>query len=256
MIKEESIKKKFKKAVDEAKEYGLDNFKNGNWLLILIKKSFSNYWERANSEYFEEKYKTKDKSFLTKKLTKVASNNAAMLGAIVGSTISADEVIIAVQAILTPATAGASNIPLPAEIALATFAILGEAIVLIKLQLQLVANIAKIYNVPLDPEDPEDIIIILKVAIVGAVTERTGWFGMKIGGKYAKTIVKKVVKKETLEALKKIGAKFGIKILQRSIIKYAVPIVSIGIGSTWNYFSTKTVGKVAQKYFSSIENEK
>ena len=43
----------------------------------------------------------------------------------------------------------------------------------------------------------------------------------------------------------------GIKILQKTIIKYAVPVVSIGLGATWNYISTKSIGKIAQKHFSS-----
>ncbi len=68
------------------------------------------------------------------------------------------------------------------------------------------------------------------------------------GTQYA---VKKYVSKATLEAVQAFGRRIGVKILQRSIIKYAVPIVSAGIGSSYNYFTTKTVGRVAKTHLKN-----
>jgi len=112
-----------------------------------------------------------------------------------------------------------------------------------------VANLGKLYGVPLDPDDPEDILTILAFALGGSAADAAGKFGMKVGRKLAGRGAKAVFKKETLAALKRIAAKVGIKILQRSIIKYTIPIASIVIGSGWNYASTKTVAKVATKHF-------
>ena len=50
--------------------------------------------------------------------------------------------------------------------------------------------------------------------------------------------------------MQNVAAKIGQKILQRSIVKYAVPGVSIAVGSLWNFFTTKGVGKVAVKHFT------
>jgi uncharacterized protein (DUF697 family) len=78
---------------------------------------------------------------------------------------------------------------------------------------------------------------------------------MKVGGELAGRTAKAVFKKETLSALKRIAAKVGIKILQRSIVKYTIPIASIGIGTGWNYVSTKAVGRIAIKHFEKRAEE-
>jgi uncharacterized protein (DUF697 family) len=52
-----------------------------------------------------------------------------------------------------------------------------------------------------------------------------------------------------LAFVQEIGKKVGVRILQRSIVKYTVPVVSIGIGTSWNYLATKAVGRIAIKHF-------
>ncbi len=78
---------------------------------------------------------------------------------------------------------------------------------------------------------------------------------MKVGARVTEKVIRATIKKETLEALKRVAAKLGQKLLQRTIIKYAVPLVSIGIGSSWNYFSTKSVSRIARKHFEQRRKE-
>jgi len=244
-----TIKRKFEEAKKEITRLGgLKAFKSGEWLLNLVRKSFKNYWERANADSFRDKYKTKDDDFIAKRLTEVAARNAGILGGVTGAVISTDE-------IFGFFTAGEGGIGLPANLAIAVTALASEAIVFVRLQLELVANLGKVYGVPLDPEDPEDFQIILAYGIGGSVAEEAGRFGMKVGGRVAGNLVKKYLAKETLEALKKIFAKMGVKILQRTILKYVVPLASILVGSGWNYLTTKAVGKIARKHFLSRRNE-
>jgi uncharacterized protein (DUF697 family) len=230
------------------KEYeelgGPTSFKSGEWLGPLIQKSFRNYWERANVEYFENKYETKDKEKIAKKLIIVAARNASLLGGISGATISADEFVGFF-------TVGEGGVGIPANFAIAFAAIITEAVGLIRLQLQLVANLGKLYGAPLDPDDPEDILVILAFALGGGAADLAGKAGMKIGGKLAGHAAEAVFKKELSAVLKRISAKLGLKILQRTIVKYAVPVASVGIGLGWNYFATKTVGKLAIKHFTT-----
>ena len=233
---------------DYAEVGGWASFKSGEWLWQIIQKSFANYWHNANAEYFESKYGTKDKEKLAKKLISVAAKNAAILGGVTGATISTDEIVAI-------ATGGEGGVRLPANIAIAAAGICGEAILLIRFQLQLVANLGKLYGVPLDPDDPEDILTILAFALGGSAADTAGKFGMKVGGKLAGRAAKAVFKKETLAALKRIAAKVGIKILQRSIVKYTIPVASIGIGTGWNYASTKTVARIAIKHFKQRADE-
>ncbi|GJQ60975.1 MAG: hypothetical protein SCALA702_00280 [Melioribacteraceae bacterium] len=206
----ESLKKKLENAIKEAEELGgWNSFKNGEWLFRLIKKSFKNYWEKGNAEYFKKKYKSDDEEFLFKKLVSVTARNAAILGGVIGATVSIDEIIAIIETISAPASGGSSTIPIPAQIAVALAALSGEAVLLVRMQLQLVANIGKIYNVNLDPDDPEDILTILAFAVGGSVAEEAGKFGMKVGGKIAANAAKGIFKKETLEALKKLEPSLG-----------------------------------------------
>lgn len=246
----ESIRKQLVEAQKEVEELGgWEAFKSGQWLYKLIKKSFANYWQRGNAEYFKRKYRTDDEAFLIKKLTEVAARNAAIIGAITGAVVSTNEIMVIIQAMGTPASGGSTLIPLPAQVAIALTVLAGEAVLLVRFQLQLVANIGRIRGVQLDPNDPEDILTILAFALGGALAEEAGRLGMKIGGKLAANAAKAIFRKQLLAALKKMAARIGIKLLQRTIIKYVVPLASIGIGSGWNYFSTKAVSRIADKHF-------
>jgi uncharacterized protein (DUF697 family) len=227
---------------------GWQAFKSGQWFGALVQKSFRNYWDRANVEYFEKKYGTSDKEKLAKKLTSVATRNSAILGGITGATMSADE-------IAALATLGEAGVGLPANVAIAATALGTEVVVLMRIQLQLVANLGKLYGVPLDPDDPEDILTILAFAVGGAAAEEAGRMGMKIGGKLAGKAVRKVISKEVLAALKRLGIKVGVRITQRAIATLAVPVVSVFLGAGWDYFATKAVASIATKHFKVLAAE-
>lgn len=243
MSTSEEVRQLFEDAKKDYEEIGgLKSFRSGQWLFEIIQRSFKSYWENANVEYFEAKYGTSDKVKLARKLTSVTARNAAVLGSITGLAVSADELV-------TLFTAAEGGIGLPANIAIAATAAGAEAILLVKFQLQLVANLAKLKGVPLDPEDPEDTLVILAYALGGAASEAAGRLGMKVGGKLAGRAAKQVFSKELLATLKKLAAKVGIKVLQSSIVKYTIPLASIAIGSSWNYWAIRSVAKIADVHF-------
>jgi uncharacterized protein (DUF697 family) len=243
----ENEKSKIRKKIDEAKqEYeelgGAAAFRRGDWLWRVIQKSFQNYWARANAEYFRNKYPTRDEPAIARKLIAVAAKNASLLGAVVGATVSADEIVAI-------ATAGEGGVGIPANIAIALAAVSAEAILLVRIQMQLVVNIAKVYGIPLDPDDPEDILTILAFALGGSAAEAAGKAGMKLGAHVVEVSAKKLLQKDALEAMERVAARIGIRIVQRSIVKYAVPAASIGIGLGWNYLTTRAIGKAAIRHF-------
>ncbi len=243
MNEEESIKSQLGAAGREYQELGgWAAFRSGEWLFMLIRKSFTNYWERANAEYFQQKYGTMDPDALARKLTSVAAKNAALLGGAAGALVSADEI----TALVTGAEGG---VGLPANLAVAATVIGGAAILLMRLQLQLLANLGKIYGVPLDPNDPEDILTIIAFALGGAAAEAAGNAGIKIGGRFAGYGVKQTFKKETLAALKRIAAKAGVRLLKRQLVNATIPVVSIILGGSWNFTATKTMAHVARRHF-------
>lgn len=213
------------------------------WLCLLIQSPFRNYWERASVEDLCAQYGTTDSDRIAGRLVAVAAKNAAILGALTGAAVSTDEIV----AILTAAGGG---VGLPANLAIAAAALSAEAILLVRCQLRLVANLGKLYGVPLDPDDPEDILTILAFALGGSAAEAAGKAGAKIGRTLGGRVAKSVFSKDLLVLRQRVAAKVGIKIAQRTIVKYIVPIVSIGIGTGWNYVATKAVGKLAIRHFA------
>jgi uncharacterized protein (DUF697 family) len=220
---------------------GWSAFKSGEWVISLVRRSFRNYYERANEEYFRAKYPGKDVAFIAKKLVSLAARNATVVGAVTGTVVSADEIV-------TFATGGEGGIGLPANIALAAAAITAESVTLLRIQIQLVAELARLYDTQLDPDDPEDILTILAFALGGSTAEAAGKIGMKVGGTVAAKVVKDVVSKDVLRSVQAIGRKIGVKILKKQLVKYAVPLASIGIGASWNYFSTHAIARIATKH--------
>jgi hypothetical protein len=247
MNEQQQNKKALKEYIQEATEWikdiGWPSFKNGEWLLIVVKRSFKAYYLNSNAQYYRRKYPRLDDDAIIKKLILVAAKNAAILGSLTGAAVSIDEIM----ALVVSLPSGGLN--LPAQIGIATTALAAEAVVLVRIQLHLIANIAKLLDVPLDPDDPEDILLILQFAFGGVVAEQAGKVAAKTAGAATRTFVKKQISGKTLALLKKQGAKLGLSILQRSIIKYAVPIVSSLVGGTWNYLTTAKVGGIAAKHF-------
>ncbi len=227
---------------DYAELGGWQAFKNGEWLHLLIRRSFRSYWERGTADYFLRKYPGCDAETIAKKLIAVAAKNASVLGGVTAAAVSTDEIVGFL-------TAGGAVIGLPATVAIASASLAGEAVLLVRVQLQLIANLGRIYGVPLDPNDPEDVLTILAFALGGSAAEAAGKAGMKVGGQAAGLAAKAMFAGDTLALAKKIGAKVGVKILQRSIVKYTVPVASIGIGAGWNYMATRTVGRLATRHF-------
>jgi uncharacterized protein (DUF697 family) len=251
---DESVSTKLKNMLSEAKGEisnlgGVAAFKSGEWFFKMIAKSLKNYFSKADLEYFQKKYPKKDNNFISDKLISVAAQNASLVGALTGAALSADE-------IATILTFGEGGIGIPANIAIGVSAFLSEAVVLVRIQLKLILELSKIYNVELNPEDPEDVLIIFAYAMGGSVVEAAGKFGMKIGAHMLEDAIKNNISKDVLKTLQKIGTKMGLKILQRSIIKYTLPLASIGIGTGWNYFSTRSVGKIAVKHFKNLARVK
>ena len=142
------------------------------------------------------------------------------------------------------------QVGLPANIAIFAGAAFTEAYVLAKIQVQLIANLAKLYSATLDPDDPEDIYIILEYAFGGVVAEQLGTVAARAAKGATKSAVRKYVSGETLQTLQKIARRVGMKLLQRTILKYSLPAASVLVGSSWNYYATKGVAKRATRGFS------
>jgi uncharacterized protein (DUF697 family) len=78
---------------------------------------------------------------------------------------------------------------------------------------------------------------------------------MILGGRAAGRAAERVFSKEILKAVQTVGAKIGVTILQRQIVKYTIPLASMGIGAVWNYTATRAIGKVAIAHIEKRKRE-
>lgn len=223
----------------------VEGLKSGEWFPNLLKRSLRAYVKNANAPYLRAKYPKMSDDAIAAKLISIAARNAALIGGTAGAAVSADE-------ILTLASLGFA---LPGSVAIAISAVGIDIVSVTHIQLRLIASLAGLYGEPLNPDDPEDILMVVKYFFLGKTSDFVRESGSQIGKGLAKTAVKAVFTGDTLKAVQYYGRKAGLEILQRTIKNVALPIVSIGLSAGSNYFFTRTLGRKAGKDMKARADE-
>jgi tellurite resistance protein len=231
------VSKELEDAKTLAKTFNFEEVKSGQWFIKLLQQVVRAYDRNARATYFQKKYPGLPPDEIADILTSVTVKYATIAGAIAGGAATANEIAAISSAGLT--------------VPLFVGTIGAEMLYLSNIQMRLVLDMSLLYDLQLDPEDPEDILMIFGYALGVAPTEIVGK-GLQVTARAGTTsTIKTVIRKETLETLKQFGKKLGIKILQRDIIKYAVPVASAAVGSSYNYLTTKSVGQIAKVHFKN-----
>ena len=227
----------FEEAKIFAKSLEFEKVKSGEWFIKLLQQVTKAYNRNARAVYFQNKYPGLTPDEIADVLTTVTVKYATIAGAIAGVLASASEI----------ATAGTGGL----TAALFVGTIGAEMVYLSSIQMHLMLDMSVIYDLQLDLEDPEDILMIFGYALGVAPTEIIGK-GVQVAARTGtKSAIKKYISKGTLEAVIKFAKKLGFEILQRTIIKYAVPLASAAVGSGYNYLTTKSVGQIARLHFKN-----
>jgi RNA polymerase subunit RPABC4/transcription elongation factor Spt4/uncharacterized tellurite resistance protein B-like protein len=226
------VSQEIDQAKDLAKRFDWEQVKSGQWFWELLRQTIRAYNRNARAAYFQQKYPGLSPDEIADILASVVTRYAALAGAIAGAA----------------ATAGQAGAVASAGITAALFvsSIGGEMIYLTRLQMRLVLDLSVVYDLQLDPDDPEDMLMIFGYAMGVSPTELLGKGAQIAAGSTARYAVKKYISKGTLQAVQKFARRLGFKILQRTIIKYAVPVASAAIGSSYNYVTTASVAKIAK----------
>jgi uncharacterized protein (DUF697 family) len=238
---DEHLKSQVSKEMEEAKALAksldFEKVKNGEWFIHLLKQVVKAYDRNARATYFQKKYPGLSADEIADVLTSVTVRYATIAGAVAGVAASANEI----------AALGSGGL----TAALFVGSIGAEMLYLSNIQMRLVLDMSVVYDLHLDPEDPEDILMVFGYALGVAPAEIIGK-GVQVAARAGtKGAIKAVVSKGTLEALQKFAQRLGFKILQRTIIKFAVPGVSAAVGSGYNYVTTKSVGQIAKLHFKN-----
>jgi RNA polymerase subunit RPABC4/transcription elongation factor Spt4 len=220
-----------------AKTLNIDDFKSGQWFIALLQKVVQSYDRNARAEYFQQKYPGITPDEIADILTSVTVRYATIAGAVTGATVTANQI------------AALSSVGITTAVLVG--AIGAEMVYLARIQMRLVLDLSVVYDLQLDPDDPEDILMIFGYALGIAPTEMLGK-GLQVaargGTQYA---VKKYISKGTLRAIQDFGKRIGIRILQKTILKYTIPVVSAVVGSSYNYVTTKSVGGIAKNHLKN-----
>jgi len=231
------VSKELEDAKTLAKTLNFEEVKSGEWFIKLLKQVVRAYDRNARATYFQKKYPGLSPDEIADILTSVTVKYATIAGAIAGGAATVDEIAaIAATGLTVPLFVGTIG---------------AEMLYLSNIQMRLVLDMSVLYDLQLDTEDPEDILLIFGYALGVAPAEALGKGLQAAARAGTPKAIKAVVNKGTLEALVKFGKQIGLSLLQKNIIKYAVPIVSVAVGSGYNYIATKSVGKIAKIHFKN-----
>ena len=214
-----------------------DDIKSGGWFTKLCAQALRSYTGKATWEYFQEKYKGVPPDGIVDQRIKLAAKNAMIAGGI-SSSLYAGTIAATIGTL-----GGASPATVPAGVV--TFMV--DLTYITQLQLRLAHDIAVIYRIPLDVDDPEDMMTLVRVA-----------FGIKAGEvargslKFVPGLVRQVLKKyysgPVLAAARSLPF-IGKHLLQRNVIKFAIPGVGIPLTILMNRYTTVIAGRHAKSVF-------
>lgn len=220
------------------KELSLDDLKQGDWFAKLLTFSLGKYVKDVDADYFRRKYPDLPADAVVEERIRMAARYASIEGG-----LSAAAYTGAVAATIGSG-GGASPLTLPAGGA--SFAV--DLVYTSQIQLRLAHDIAVLYGVPLDVDDPEDLWKLIKVAFAIKSGEAGGAVVLKGVPAVVRPVVKKVFSGGTLAAVKSLPV-VGKSLLQRNIIKMAIPGVGVPLSVGVNYWTTKVAGRHAREVF-------
>jgi len=215
-----------------------DDIKSGGWFTKLSAQALSSYTDKVTWQYFQERYEGVPADGIVDQRIKMAARYAAIEGGLSASAYTAT------IAATIGTVGGASPVTVPAAIA----TVMVDVAFVTQLQLRLAYDVAFLYRVPLDLSDPADMWKLIRVAftIKGGEFAREGV--VKVVPPLMRQVVKKYFSGPVLVAAK--GLPFvGKFLLQRNVIKIAIPGVGIPLAVAVNRYTTLVAGRHAQLVF-------
>lgn len=215
-----------------------ETLESGTWFTQLIQFALGTYAKNANAAYFKSKYPGLPADAIAEILMTTAKRYAALEG---GASASAYSVLIAST---IGSGGGASPFMLPA--AVGAFAL--DLSFTTTLQLRLAHDLAVIYGVPVDLDDPEDVWELILVAFGVKAGEVGREAVAKAAPEAVRQSVKAVVRGPVLQFLQRLPL-IGKYLLQRRIIQFAIPLVGVPLNAGMNWWTTGSISKRAKTIY-------
>lgn len=216
----------------------IGDLRSGSWFSKLLSHALKQYREKVNWEYFEAKYPGMPRDGIVNARIKMAARYSALEGGLSASAYTG-----AVAA--TIGTAGGAS-PLTGSAALMSFS--ADLFSTTTIQLRLAYDIAVLYRIPIDFDDPEDLWRFIRVAFAVKGAGDAAGAATKGVPMVVRPLIKKIYSGATLSAGKSLPV-IGKYLLQRNVIKFALPAIGIPLATAMNYWSTKVAGKYARSVY-------
>lgn len=213
----------------------MDDLKSGNWFVKLLAFSLSQYVTQVDAAYFKEKYPNLPPDAIVDARIKMAANYAAIEGALSSSAYTgAIAATIGSGGGASPLTLPAGGVSFVIDLSYTSY-----------LQLRMTHDISVLYGIPLDLNDPDDTWKLVRLAFGIKVGETARGVAMKGLPAFIRPVVKKIFSGSTLVAVKSLPV-VGKHLLQRSIIKFTIPGVTIPVTTAVNRWTAKAAGTHAK----------
>lgn len=218
-----------------AKEYKADDIKSGKWFERFLFYALRTYMNKVDWKFFQDKYPHLPADAIVARRIALAQRYAMVEGGMTASVYSA-----AVAATLG-SHGGASPIAVPG--AILNFSV--DLLFTTQLQLQLAYDLAVLYRNPINPDDAEDMYDLLRVAFGIKAGEALRDFVPKATPELLRQGIKVAISGSRLAWLKALPV-IGKYLLQRNIMKFAIPVVNVPLTMKLNHWLTGQVGKKAR----------
>ena len=159
-VAEVEVASELEEAKSFAKTLNIEDVNSGQWFITLLQKVAQSYDRNARAEYFQQKYPGLPPDEIADVLVSITVKYATIAGAITGAAVSLNQ-------IAALSTAGMT-------IAVMTGAIGTEMVYLARIQMRMVLDLSVVYDLQLDPDDPEDVLMIFGYAMGVAPVEMAG----------------------------------------------------------------------------------
>jgi hypothetical protein len=221
-----------------AQRVSMEEVRQGEWFAKLLRFSMDPYVQEMDAAHFDKLYPGFSAEEMVRARVELAARYASVEGALTAGTYAG----------AIAATIGSRGAALPVALPSAGASFVLDLLYMSSLQLRLAYDIALIYRVPLDLEDPEDLWRLIQVAFV-IKEPAVRWQAL---GKRTPTVVRATLEKmftgdpaaaeRTLPALGKF-------LLQRHVAKFAIPGLGVPLSIGVNYWSANMAGSQASTVF-------
>jgi hypothetical protein len=221
-----------------ASRISMEEVRQGEWFARILRFSLDQYVHEVDAAHVSRLYPGMSAEEMIRARTELAGRYASIEGALTASAYNGALV----------ATIGSRGVASPVALPTAGLSFVLDLLYMSNLQLRLAYDIAVISGVPLDLDDPEDLWRLIRVAfVIEGRASRWEAIGNRAPA-WVAPILLKVFTGDPAAAARSLPG-MGRFLLQRHVVKFAIPGVGVPLSLAVNYWSANVAGSQAATVF-------